>query len=214
MVEPLNLFKFQLRCGQAHLNSAVDALLKKEFDAHRTAGKKHALCEQHGIDAVPFAHADIDVWRNSLHAGIQYHHQQTNLIISGGVDDVWITPTGELVIVDYKATSKKSEVTINEDWQIGYKRQMSLYAWLFVMNKFQVHKTGYFVYCNGKTDRDAFDKRLEFDVSLLPYEIDYSWVEESILKLSECLKGDSVPPFSEDCDYCTYSQALLSLKLG
>lgn len=197
-----------------NLNSAVDALLKKEFDLHRTEGKRHALCEQAGIEAIPFAHPLIEVWRDSLHAGIQHHHQPTNLIISGGVDDVWITPQGELIIVDYKATSKKTAVTINEDWQVGYKRQMSLYAWLFVMNGFNVHPTGYFVYCNGKTDRDAFDKRLEFDISLLPYQIDFSWVEPAIAALSDCLRSDSVPPYSDDCDYCTYTQALLALKHG
>ncbi|MDO9231651.1 MAG: hypothetical protein Q7U36_04220 [bacterium] len=43
------------------------------------------------------------------------------------VDDVWVSSSGELMIVDYKATSKNGEVSLDADWQIGYKRQMEIY---------------------------------------------------------------------------------------
>ena len=92
------------------LNSAVDALLKKEFDTHRAAGTAHPLMKEYDIDAVPYAHKELDAWRDSLRRGIQFLHEPTNLLIRGGVDDVWVAPTGELIIVDYKATSKTEEV--------------------------------------------------------------------------------------------------------
>ena len=38
------------------LNSAVDALLKKEFDIHRAAGTAHPLMKEYDIDAIPYAH--------------------------------------------------------------------------------------------------------------------------------------------------------------
>ena len=190
------------------LNSAVDALLKREFDSYRLAKKIHPLMKDAGIDAIPFAHADLEDWRNSLHKGIQFHHQTTNLIITGGVDDVWVKPNGELIIVDYKATSKAEPVSLDADWQIGYKRQMSLYVWLFKMNGFAVADTGYFVYCNGKADRESFNRRLDFDISVLPYLIDDSWVEEAILGAKRCLDSNNVPHVVGDCDYCSYVQAL------
>ncbi|HBY01843.1 MAG TPA: hypothetical protein DEG92_04765, partial [Rikenellaceae bacterium] len=76
----------------------------------------------YGLNAVPLAHEKIDEWRDSLRRGITYHFPNTNLLITGGVDDVWITPDGELIIVDYKATSKEAEVTtgkmaINAKWR-------------------------------------------------------------------------------------------------
>src|SRR5689334_223526 len=49
-----------------HLNSAVDALLKKEFDVHRAAGTKHPLQKSYGINAIPFAHDDINIWRENF----------------------------------------------------------------------------------------------------------------------------------------------------
>src|SRR5208282_4300890 len=125
-----------------------------------------------------------------------------NLILSGGVDDVWVNPSGELIVVDYKATSKNGEVTLDADWQIGYKRQMEVYQWLFRRNGFKVSETGYFVYCNGDTDKEAFEGKLEFDVKIIPYKGDDSWVEKTLMEIKECLVKNSIPSPSADCDYC------------
>jgi len=191
-----------------NLNSAVDTLLKSEFDQYRKRKECHPMVKQHGIDAIPFEHEHLDKWRDSLHHGIQHHHVETNLVITGGVDDVWITSAGELVIVDYKATSKAGQVSIDADWQIAYKRQMSLYSWLFKKNGFQVSPTGYFVYCNGKAHLDKFNYRLEFDVSVLPYQTDDSWVEPTIHAAFVCLRAEHVPVSTKDCDYCGYLNAV------
>lgn len=191
-----------------NLNSAVDKLLKKEFDIHRAKGTAHPLMKQYGIDAVPFAHEKIDEWRDSLKRGITVKLDDMDFNISGGVDDVWQNPEGELIIVDYKATSKEEEVTLDADWQIGYKRQMEFYQWLFRKNRFKVSNTGYFVYCNGDTDKEAFDAKLEFEIKVIPYEGDDSWVEEKIMEAFNCLKSEKIPEAAPDCDYCNYVKTL------
>ncbi|MFH1759005.1 MAG: PD-(D/E)XK nuclease family protein [Patescibacteria group bacterium] len=190
------------------LNSAVDKLLKKEFDSHRVKGSRHPLMEHYGIDAVPFQHEKMDEWRDSLCAGAQYLHRPTNLNITGGVDDVWVNPAGELFIVDYKATSKDGEVTLDADWQIGYKRQMEVYQWLFRKNGFKVSDTGYFVYCNGSTDKEAFDAKLEFDVKIIPYVGNGDWIEPTITNLHRCLMDNKIPESGSECDYCAYCGAI------
>ena len=49
-----------------------------------------------------------------------YQHEELNLHLFGAVDDVLINlDTDELIVVDYKATSKNSEISLNADWQIG-----------------------------------------------------------------------------------------------
>ncbi len=189
------------------LNSAVDYLLKKEFDIHRAERTPHPLMETYGIDAVPFQHERMDEWRDALRRGVAYLHRPTNLLITGGVDDLWTNPTGELIVVDYKATSKNGEVGIDADWQIAYKRQMEIYQWLFRRNEFSVSKTGYFIYCNGNTDKKAFDGKLEFDVKVIPYEGDDSWVEDTISNIYECLESDVIPSSESDCDFCRYREA-------
>src|SRR3989344_5807731 len=190
------------------LNSAVDKLLKKEFDIHRAGGTTHPLMNKYGIDAVPLSHKKIDEWRDSLRAGITFKIDSENVVITGGVDDVWVKPDGEFIIVDYKATSKEEEVTLDADWQIGYKRQMEIYQWLFRKNGFKVSSTGYFVYCNGITDKEAFDGKLEFDVKIIPYIGDDSWVEKTILDVYKCLSGNKIPNAGSDCDYCRYIEAV------
>lgn len=189
------------------LNSAVDTLLKKEFDIHRAKNSAHPLMKTYGVDAVPYAHKQLDVWRDALGGGIQYLHEPTNLLITGGVDDVWVNPRGELIIVDYKATSKSTEVNLDAEWQIGYKRQMEIYQWLFRKNGFKVTAVGYFVYCNGDADKESFDGKLEFDVKIIPYEGSDEWVERAIGDIHACLTSDALPESNPECDYCLYREA-------
>jgi len=43
-----------------NLNTAVDTLLKKEFDIHRAKRVPHPLMKAYGLNAVPFSHEMID----------------------------------------------------------------------------------------------------------------------------------------------------------
>jgi hypothetical protein len=150
----------------------------------------------------------MDEWRDALRRGITYLHEPTHFVITGGVDDVWQNSSGELMVVDYKATSKDAEVTIDADWQIGYKRQIEIYQWLFRRNGFQVSRTGYFFYCNGNTDKESFDGRLEFDIKIIPYEGDDSWVESAVISAHRCLSSDVLPAPGADCDFCRYRKSI------
>jgi len=187
-----------------NLNSAVDTLLKKEFDAHRRAGTKHPLMEHYNIEAVPIAHEDLDDWRQNF-TGIQVLHEPTNFIVFGAIDDLWQNEEGEYVVVDYKATSKSGKIeALDQDWHDGYKRQMEIYQWLLRQRGYDVSDTGYFVYANGDTDKEAFDARLEFDVTVISYDGNDEWVEQAILEAKDIMDGDDIPAASRDCDYCTF----------
>ena len=132
----------------------------------------------------------------------------------GAIDDLWENSKGEFIVVDYKATSKNEKIeTLNKEWQGGYKRQMEMYQWLLRKNDHKVSNTGYFVYCNGITDKEAFDAQLEFDVTLIPYEGDDSWVEKALQDAHKCLNSDKVPQESDGCDYCAYREAVKKHKV-
>jgi hypothetical protein len=192
------------------LNSAVDCLLKKEFDIHRAKGSKHPLQEEYGIDAIPIAHEDLDKWRENF-VGVQFLHPKTNFLVTGAIDDLWQNSKEEYIVVDYKATSKNEEITeLNKAWQDGYKRQMEVYQWLLRQNGYKVSDTGYFVYCNGKTDCAAFDKKLEFDVTLIAYTGSDAWVEKTIVEAKKCLDTNTIPASNPDCDFCNYIAAINS----
>ena len=190
------------------LNSAVDVLLKKEFDIHRANHSAHPLMETYGIEAVPFENEHMEEWRDSLRRGVKFLHEPTNFILRGGIDDVWVNPKGELHVVDYKATSKNGEVGIDAEWQGGYKRQIEVYQWLFRKNGFEVSNIGYFVYANGRTDAAAFDKKLEFDIKIIPYEGNAAWIEDALVKARRTLESDMLPEANMECDYCLYRKSV------
>jgi CRISPR/Cas system-associated exonuclease Cas4 (RecB family) len=190
------------------LNAAVDLLLKKEFDTYRAQRKTHPLMTKAGIKAIPYDHPQVDVWRDSLRGGITYQYPGTDFLITGGVDDVWINEHEELIIVDYKATAKLDGVSIDADWQIGYKRQMEIYQWLFSKNNFKVAETGYFLYCNGLTDREAFNQRLDFDVTIIPYKGSRTWIDRVIQDIHATLSSNNIPKQGPDCVYCQYRETV------
>ncbi len=194
------------------LNSAVDHLLKQEFDIHRAVGSKHPLMEKYGLDLVPAPHEKINEWRHNF-TGVRYHHAPTNFIVSGAIDDLWINPSGEYAVVDYKATAKAGDITaLDQDWHRGYKRQMEIYQWILRQNGLKISDTGYFVYCNGKTDRAAFDGKLEFDITLIAYTGSDAWIEQALMDARACLIGNAIPIASANCDWCAYTTALKEVE--
>lgn len=189
-----------------NLNSAVDKLLKKEFDIHRTAQTAHPLMRAYNLDLVPFQDQRIDTWRENF-KGVEVRHVPTAFTVSGAVDDVWVGKSGEVHVVDYKATAKDGEVTLDAEWQDGYKRQMEVYQWLLRNNGLKVSDTGYFVYVNGRTDLEAFDGKLEFTVKIIPYTGSDAWVEGTLADIKVCLESSAIPRPGPSCDYCVYREA-------
>jgi hypothetical protein len=188
-----------------NLNSAVDALLKAEFDAYRHRGEPHPLMVEAGLNAVPAPHPELIAWRENF-KGVRARHEPTGLELFGAVDDLWRDlDTGELIVVDYKSTSKSSAITLDADWQIAYKRQMEFYQWLLRQRGESVSRTGWFVYCNGLRDRPAFDARLDFAITLIPYEGDDSWVEGTLSEIRANLMSPEPPAVNLQCEYCTFA---------
>ena len=190
------------------LNSAVDTLLKNEFDLLRRKKEKHWLMKKYDIDAIPFTHPDLPIWRDDFHQyiGASVLHKKTNLEISGIVDDLWVNSREELIIVDYKSTSTQKEISLENEYKQGYKKQMEIYQWIFRQMGFQVSETGYFVFANAGRNRSRFDGRLEFELLLVSHKGDTSWIEPTILAMKKCLDSEKVPPSNPNCEYCRYRQ--------
>lgn len=185
------------------LNMAVDELLKREFDSYRERGEPHPLMVKYGVEAVPFAHDSLDDWRNNRR-GVQYHDTDRNLLLFGSVDDIWVDRDGNLMVVDYKATSTSTEITLDGPYREGYKRQLEIYQWLLRKNGFNVSNTAYLVYANGIKSVAGFDNKLTFEVVLLRYVGDDSWVDDHIENVYRCLQSDRLPESSPDCEFCAY----------
>ena len=196
------------------LNSAVDQLLKNEFDLLRKKGQGNVLMKENGIDAVPFVHPDLAEWRDDhyRYVGASTLHKKTNLLICGIVDDIWVNKKEELFMVDYKSTSTSKKISLDDEYKQGYKRQIETYQWIFRQKGFIVSDTSYFLFANASKNRPSFDGKLEFEVSIIPYIGDDSWVEPTIIQIKKCLEGKEAPPPSETCEYCAYRKLISEIE--
>jgi hypothetical protein len=129
-----------------------------------------------------------------------------------------VAPDGSVIVVDYKATSKDKEVTIDSGWQISYKRQVEVYQWLFRQNGLKVSDTAYFVYANGRSDLEGFNDRVEFRTKVIPYVGSDAWIEPTIMAMKACMDGD-MPEVGDsimggECEFCAYARERTKLTLA
>lgn len=182
------------------LNVAVDHLFKNEFDLSRGKGVPARLAKE-GLSFIPVAHPKLDQWRENF-KGVT--RQFGDIEFFGAIDDLWVDMFGVHYVVDYKATSKADEVSLDADWQISYKRQVEFYQWLLRGNDLQVSDQAWFVYTNGIKDDSPFNDILRFRTKLLSYEGNGSWIEPTLSSLVECIESSSAPHHSDTCEYCSY----------
>jgi hypothetical protein len=198
-----------------NINEATDVLLKRDFDEHRKAGTCHPFLKENGLDhLVPLDDDRFELWTQSLHFGAAGRfntiHEETNLKVGGGLDDVWLnTETNQVHLVDYKSTSQKSagkEITLDDWWKASYKRQMDFYIWVMNRLGLDTSSVGYFLYCDG--DRFTEEKFLhqghatmQFKVTLLAYQSDLSWIEPTLMNIKKLLDAKNCPDHLEKCEY-------------
>ncbi len=179
------------------INTAIDGLLKKEFDVCRENGVAHYIIKKYNINAIPYKCKEINTWRTNF-TGIQFHHKPTDFLVFGAVDDVWVNPAGELIVVDYKATG-----ATNYQIYPGYKRQMEVYQWLLAMNGYRISKTGYFLFAKVNKEGGFAEGKLSFDLFLEPLEGDSSWIEGAIADARKAYDG-TLPVHKPECPYCQF----------
>ena len=194
------------------LNETTDLLLKKEFDYCRERQIPHRLfIENQLTNLVPYDHPEIDNWRDSLHKGLMLRYKDTNIILTGGVDDIWQhNISKKLIIVDYKSQAKFGRVDkqdyLEDPYHEGYKIQMDFYAYLLVGMGFDVHQTSYFLVCNAKRDEKEFKKRMNFDEYLVPYNWNIDWIENKINEMINLINNSQLPKQNLSCKNCAYSE--------
>lgn len=185
------------------INNAVDYLMKQEFDIYREKGEPHPVMVENDIDAVPYRNEKLNEWRHNF-TGVRYVHEPSGFEVFGAVDDVWVNPDGELIVVDYKATGANEHKV-----QDSYRRQMEIYQWLLRKNGFKVSPVGYFVFAKVNKG-NGFGKGkpvLPFDFFIEAHKGDDSWVEDALFKAREIIDANESPDASNECQYCRYRES-------
>jgi hypothetical protein len=192
------------------LNSATDELLKKEFDDCREKQIPHRLFKDYGLEhVVPFKHEEMGAWRDSLRRGLMYRFEDSNIILSGGVDDLWQdTNTQELIVVDYKSQASSEKVETESYlagvYHQGYKIQMDFYNYLLQGMGFKTSAISYFLVVNADKTADGFYGNMKFSETLIPYKHDISWIRKKVIEMIELINLKTPPDGHASCENCAY----------
>ena len=194
------------------LNSATDELLKKEFDECREKQIPHRIFKDYGLDCVvPFKHEEMDAWRDSMRRGLMHRFEDSNIILSGGVDDIWQdTKTQELIIVDYKSRAGneavKAESYLAGVYHQGYKIQMDFYNYLLQGMGYKTSPTSYFLVVNADKTVNGFHGNMKFSETLIPYKNDISWIATKVRDMINVMNQKTIPDSHESCENCAYTR--------
>tara|TARA_B100000965_G_C19537518_1_gene734074 strand:- start:245 stop:1117 length:873 start_codon:yes stop_codon:yes gene_type:complete len=232
-LQPSGMPKFKL-------NELTDTLLKKEFDECRVKKISHRKLIEKNLDhIIPFDAGLtkitnskkqvveiplIDVWRDSIHKGIKARYKNTNILLGGGIDDIWInTKTKELIIVDYKSQASKNQVSQETYFGVGnfhesYKTQLNFYAYVFKKMKkageinHEISKDSYLYVVNGLESENGFNGNIKFTEDLIYHKIETDYLEDEFEKMIKCINSTEIPTSNKSCKNCAYANQYAKLK--
>ena len=210
------------------LNELTDTLLKKEFDDCRKKQKPHRLLVKEKLKhIVPYDAGSkiiedskknkkkweiIDVWRDAQHKGINSRFKDTNIILQGGIDDIWFdTKKKELIIVDYKSQASKDEVSQNmyfkKPYRKSYQTQLDFYAYVMkgMELEFPISKDSYLYVVNGLEVDEGFNGKISFSETLIRHEVNTDYLDDEIQKMVDTINSTNIPDSHESCNNCAYT---------
>ena len=193
------------------LASAVDYLVKQEFDKYRVKGELPPIFIGEKLSAKLFQGSQLSAWRDNKR-GIQYFDEDLNAMLYGAVDDVLEFSDGSLAVIDYKSTGSR-EIRIYDD----YQRQMDIYTFLLSKNGYQTQSNAYFVYYLVQKDGGGFKNALPFKEELRAITVNPDWVASSFEQAVNVARQDSpplIPPAGGHCDHCHYVEMASQHKIA
>jgi len=179
------------------LNSAVDGLLKEEFDTYRAKNLPHPLFKEKGnnIKAHLFPNQKLlNQWRNNF-AGIRYFDPDLQATLFGALDDVLEFDNGMIAPLDYKSTGSTA-ANVYDRFQL----QLDTYTFLMEKNGYKTPRKGYLAFYIVDKSRGFID-RLPFRKEVVEIETNPSDIYEIFKDAVKCLQSPTPPPHSSDCQF-------------
>ena len=177
------------------LNSALDALLKEEFDTYRAKNLPHPLLKENNIKAHLFPNQKLlNQWRNNL-AGIRYFDQDLGATLLGAPEDVLEFDDKKIAPLDYKSTAS-TPAKIYDRFQL----QMDTYTFLMEKNGFKTTRKGYLAFYIVDKSRGFID-RLPFRKEIVEIDTNPSDIYAIFSDAVAILNSPTPPKHSADCQF-------------
>lgn len=177
------------------LNTAVDILLKEEFDSYRAKGELHPLLVSHDIRAKLFSNQELlNEWRSNF-KGIRYYDEKLQAVLFGALDDVLEFEDGSVAPLDYKSTGSQIPRVYDR-----FQLQMDVYTYLLEQNGYRTPRKGYLAFY--VVDKNSgFADRLPFRREIHVIETDPSEIPGIFADAVASLRKDIPPYHSSECEY-------------
>ena len=180
------------------LNTAMDGLLKAEFDEYRAAGKPHPLLTEHEVEAKLFDDVEkLEEWRNNFR-GLRWIDPKTGHTLFGAVDDILEFPDDSLAVLDFKASGAR-EASVYPSYQL----QMDVYTFLLQRLGYRTAPKAYFAFFMAVKD-DGFNGRLPFRGQLLAVTPQPDHVYDLFKRAVALVESEQEPDAGAECDLCRW----------
>ena len=180
------------------LNTAMDGLLKAEFDAYRARGEPHPILTEYHVAARLFPDAEtLKVWRNSFQ-GLRWTDPETRHTLYGAVDDVVEFPDGSLAVLDYKSSGAK-EATVYPSYQL----QVDVYTYLLRQLGYRTAAKAFLAFFIAVRD-DGFAGRLPFRRTLVEVTPQVERVPALFQQAIALAQSEHMPAAGAACDLCRW----------
>ena len=87
---------------------------------------------------------------------------------------------------------------------MSYKRQLEMYQWLLRRNDVDASDSAYWLYVTGRSTADEFNKALNFDCRIIPYEGSEDWISPILITIKQTLETEELPEPTADCEMCNF----------
>jgi CRISPR/Cas system-associated exonuclease Cas4 (RecB family) len=183
------------------LPGGMDEMFKKYFDEYRQ--KKELPPEIKGkIDARLFDDMEkLETWRNIDfgRGGFKAQFPEYDILLSGAIDELLITPDGSFIILDFKTRGYPTK----EDTHAHYQHQLDLYALLLEKNNMKVYPKGYLLFFWPEKYSDNI---ANFKTELVELELSAARAHEILQRTVEIINGKK-PLAHSNCEFCIYRES-------
>lgn len=183
------------------LPDGMDNVFKKYFDEFRARGELPPEIDGKAEGKLFDDSKLLNTWRefNFGRGGIRAEISEYNMMLSGAIDDLLISPDGKLIPFDFKTRGYPTKGDTHEH----YRYQLDLYSLLFQKNGFELAGFGYllFFWPSGYSLGMA-----NFNTELVKMDVSPSRGMSVLEKVYSIIKGNT-PARHESCEYCLYRES-------
>jgi len=143
----------------------------------------------------------LNAWRefNFGRGGIRAEIPEYNMLLSGAIDDLLVSPDGKFIIFDFKTRGYPTK----EDTHEHYRYQLDLYALLFTRNGMEVAENGYLLFFWPQSYSSGM---ANFKTELVKMDVSPSRGLSILKKANDIIIG-SMPKAHQTCEYCVYRES-------